>query len=188
MTDKRKDFFDALYAVATVVNASLDPRKVLNTVVENVVDAMDVKASSIRVLNRNRTQLLMGAANGLSRGYVHKGPVLVEESGIDRRALAGEPIYLKDAQTDPDFQYRNWAQEERIHSVLVVPLKNNEDRVIGVLRAYTDETRGFTLDETRFLQASANLTATALENARLHQALRSEYDILLENFYRLDDV
>ena len=62
-----------------------------------------------------------------------------------------------------------------------------EKKSIGVLRAYTEKVRQFTRDEIKFLEAVANLSAIALENARLHQALRRDYDLLVEHKYRLDD-
>ena len=128
----------------------------------------------------------MGAHYGLSDGYIRKGPVMVDESGLDKKALKGQTIWLKNAQTDRDFQYQEKAKTEGIKSVLVVPLMV-EKKAIGVLRTYTARIRKFTRDEIRFLEAVANLSAIALENARLHQALRRDYDLLVEHEYRLDD-
>jgi GAF domain-containing protein len=62
-----------------------------------------------------------------------------------------------------------------------------EERAIGVLRVYTAEERKFDEDEIKFMEAVANLSAIALENAKLHQALRKDYDLLIAHEYRLDD-
>jgi GAF domain-containing protein len=147
---------------------------------------MKVKASSIRILDSRGKKLIMGGYSGLSNGYIRKGPVLVEESGLDKKALKGETSWLRNAQTDENFQYKDRAKAEGITSVLVVPLMV-EDKAIGVLRVYTGEEREFDHDEKRFVEAVANLSAIALENARLHQALRRDYDLLVEHKYRLDD-
>jgi GAF domain-containing protein len=128
----------------------------------------------------------MGAAYGLSKGYIRKGPVLIRESGLDQKALTGQLIWIKNAQTDPDFQYGAGAKAEGIKSVIVVPLKIDKN-VVGVLRVYTDKVREFNDQETKFLEAVANLSAMALENARLHQALKTNYDLLVAHKYRLDD-
>jgi GAF domain-containing protein len=128
----------------------------------------------------------MGAQQGLSDGYIRKGPVLVEESGLDKKALGGKTIWLKNAQSDKDFQYQDKAKAEGIKSVLVVPMMA-EKKSIGVLRAYSERIRAFKPDEMKFMEALANLGAIALENARLHQALRRDYDLLVEHKYRLDD-
>ena len=183
---KEKDLFQALYEVVKEVNASLDMTTVLEEIVKSVAVSMGVKASSIRLLDSRKKSLVMGAAYGLSKGYIRKGPVLVRESGLDQKAFTGKLIWIKNAQTDPDFQYGAGAKAEGIKSVIVVPLKV-EKNVIGVLRVYTDKVREFNAQETKFLEAVANLSAMALENARLHQALKTNYDLLVAHKYRLDD-
>lgn len=186
MKDKEKNYFMALYDVARVINASLDMTVVLEEIVKSVVEAMNVKASSIRLLDSKKRTLMMGAAFGLSKGYLRKGPVLLKESGLDQKALKGDLIWIKNAQTDPDFQYGAGARTEGIKSVIVVPLKT-ENKVIGVLRVYTDRVREFNNQEIQFLEAVANLSALALEKARLHKALQTNYDLLIAHKYRLDD-
>jgi len=181
-----KEYYDALYELARVINASLEPEEVLKQIVSRVSQAMKTKASALRLLDQTGKRLLLGASQGLSKGYIRKGPILVQESGLDRQALAGQAVYLKDAQSDQAFQYRERAKEEGIRSVLVVPLMV-ENRAIGVLRVYTAEIREFDPDDVKFLEAVANLSAIALENARLHQALKRDFDLMLAHKYRLDD-
>jgi signal transduction protein with GAF and PtsI domain len=108
MKGKDIDYFVALYDVAKVINASLDPLKVLEKIVQSVVKAMDVKAGSIRLLDSRERMLVLGAASGLSKGYVRKGPILIEESGLDRKVLKGRAVWLENAQTAKDFQYGVW--------------------------------------------------------------------------------
>ena len=186
MAGNEKDYFSALYEVAKVVNASLTPSRVMEKIVSCVADTIKAKASSLRLLDSRRKKLLMGASHGLSEGYLRKGPVLVKESGLDQKALKGKTIWLKNAQTDKDFQYGEKARAEGITSVLVVPLMV-EKRAVGVLRVYSAEQRTFDKNEKKFLEAVANLSAIAVENARLHQALRQDYDLLVAHKYRLDD-
>jgi signal transduction protein with GAF and PtsI domain len=186
MAKTNKDYFKALYDVAKLINASLKPEEVLAQIVRCVAAAMEVKACSLRVLDSKRERLLMGGSWGLSEGYVRKGPILVKESGLDQHALQGKTVWLENAQTDKDFQYQGKAQAEGIRSVLVVPLMLGA-KAIGVLRVYSAEIRKFDDDEVRFLEAVANLSAIALENARMHQVLRTDFDLLVAHEYRVDD-
>ena len=186
MKAKDKEYFEALYQVAKVINASLDPGQVLEQIVQAVARTMDTKAACLRILGARRRRLLLGACWGLSEGYLRKGPVKVSESGIDQKAVKGETVYMADAQNDPNFQYGERAKEEGIRSVLVVPLRVAR-KTIGVLRVYTGERREFDEQEVRFLEAVANLSAIALDNARLHQALKKDFDLLVAHEYRLDD-
>ena len=186
MTIKEKDYFTALYEVARVINASLEPSEVLEKIACCVTEAMNVKACSIRLLDARGKRLLMGAASGLSKGYLVKGPVLVKESGIDRKALSGKTIWIRDAQSDKGFQYSTEAKKEKIRSVLVTPLLVGK-KAIGVLRVYTKEERKFDRQEIRFLEAVSNLSAIALDNARLYKSLKTNFDLLVEHKNRIDD-
>lgn len=186
MKEGNTDYFAALYEVARAINASLDPTKVLEKIVQSVVAAVGVKAGSIRLLDARKKQLVLGAAAGLSKGYIRKGPILLEESGLDRKVIKGKTIWIEDVQTDKDFQYGEKARAEGIKSVLVVPLMV-EKKGIGVLRVYSEKVRKFSEDELKFLKAAANLSAIALDNARMHAVLQTRFDLLVENKYRIDD-
>ena len=186
MRGKDVDYFVALYDVARVINASLEPFKVLEKIVQSVVKAMGVKASSIRLLDSRERLLVLGAASGLSKGYIRKGPISIEESGLDRKVLKGKTIWIENVQTAKDFQYGAKAKAEGIKSILVVPLLL-EKKAIGVLRVYSDKIRKFRDDELKFLKAVANLSAIALDKARMHETLQTRCDLMAENKYRIDD-
>jgi signal transduction protein with GAF and PtsI domain len=186
MRKKEIDYFNALYHIARVINGSLDISKTLSEIVHCVTEAMQVKACTLRILNAKKKTLLLGAFFGLSEHYVRKGPVSLKESGLDQYVISGETIWIKDAQTDDRFQYKEMARAEGIKSVLVLPIRVGK-KVIGVLRVYSDTVREFDERETRLLEAIANLSAIALDNARLRQALKTDYDLLAESKYRIDD-
>ncbi len=186
MKGKDVDYFVALYEVAKVINASLDPSKVLEKIVQCVVRAMGAKASSIRLLDSRQKLLVLGAASGLSKGYLHKGPIQITESGLDRKVLKGKTVWIENAQTDKGFQYGKEARAEGIKSVLVVPLML-EKRAIGVLRVYVDRVHKFRDEEIKFLMAVANLSAISLDKARMHETLQTRCDLMAEHKYRIDD-
>ncbi len=187
MAKKKLDYFNSIYNVAKVINGTLDVSQILSRIVRCVTETMKVKACSLRLLDTRGQRLMLGAYCGLSEEYLHKGPVLVKESGIDRKALKGGTIYLKDAQTDRNFQYRAMAKREGIKSVLVVPLQVGENS-IGVMRVYSATERTFDEQEIKFLEAVASLSAIAIDNARLYQALQRNYELVIESRYRLDDL
>ena len=186
MKEKKTDYFVALYEVAMVINASLEPSKVLDEIVQCVVSAMHIKACSIRLLDSQSKRLVLGAAHGLSKDYLQKGPIIVKDSGLDQKVLSGETTWLKNVQTDMNFQYGAKAKAEGIKSVLALPLLL-DNKAIGVLRVYSDRIHKFDDDETKFLKAVANLSAIALDNARHHKTLQTRCDLMTEHKYRIDD-
>ena len=173
------DYFRALLEVATVVNSSLEPTEVLHKITEQTAKAMNCKASTIRLLDRTGKILLASAAWGLSSGYMRKGPVEVAKSGLDGEVLAGKLIHLRDACSDGRFQY-----PEGLVSVLSAPLMVN-GKAIGILRVYSSEERDFTPDECDFMLGVANISAIAIENARMHEATRMNYELLTSYNYQV---
>jgi len=185
MSEKR-DFFEALCEALEKIVGSLDHEEVMKNVVESTVKAVGLKACNLRLLDRRRRRLIFGSSTGLSEGYIRKGPVLIEGSALDREALDGKTVYLENAQTDPRFQYPEKAKQEGIFSVLVTPLTAG-GKPVGVIRIYAGEVRRFDEAEMKFLEAMARLSGLALENARLHQTLRMDFETLVADRYRMDE-
>lgn len=178
------NYFHALLDVATAVNSSLEPADVLRKITGQTAKAMNCKASTIRLLDRTGNLLLASAAHGLSEGYMRKGPVEVSKSGMDANVLAGKLIHLRDATSDGRFQYPESAKKEGLISVLSAPLMT-DGKAIGILRVYSDKERDFTDDECAFMQGVANISAIAIANARMHSALRKNYDLLTSYNYQV---
>ena len=126
--------------------------------------------------------LLPSAAFGLSNTYMRKGPVEVKRSGMDSEVLAGKTIHLKDATADGRFQYPESAKAEGLVSVLSAPLMA-DGKAIGLIRVYSDVEREFTSDEQTFMEAVAAVSALAIENSRLHEALRNNYELMAKHAY-----
>ena len=146
-------------------------------------------ASSIRLL-RDGGLLDPVAVEGLSSGYLTKGPVELARSPIDREAIAGGPVQIANVATDPRFEYPEAAQREGIVSAVFVPLVARGEP-IGVLRAYTEHERAFTRDEVELLTALANLGALAIANARLYQVCVQDQKLTAEalwNFHLPDEL
>lgn len=181
---KKADYFQSLYEVVRVINSSLDPAIVLEKITEQVATAMNCKGCTIRLLDKNRQTLLASGSYGLSKGYLRKGPVEVAKSALDREILAGNFVYMKNVASDTRFQYPEQAKAEGICSILSAPLMV-DGKAIGVLRIYSASEREFSDDERDFLFAMANISAIAIENARLHQALKSDYELLTKYNYQV---
>ena len=96
--------------------------------------------------------------------------------------LSGKAIHLKDATSDGRFQYPESAKAEGLVSVLSAPLSVG-GKVIGLIRVYSSEEREFSADEDSFMMAVAAISAVAIENARLHDALRNNYELMAKHAY-----
>jgi signal transduction protein with GAF and PtsI domain len=168
-------YFDALYQITLRMSSSLDLDEVLSYLTEETAEAVGARASSVRLLSADGRKLEMRAVHGLSDAYLNKGPVELSRSPIDREILAGNATQLADVTSDPSFQYPGEAAREGIVSLASVPLIAH-GRPIGVLRVYTGERRTFSDSDMRFLVAVADLAALSIENARLYEGMRQNYE------------
>ena len=187
MQSQASCFFKPLYEVATVINSSLNPQVVFQRVVEQVAKAVSCKACTLRLIDRSGKNLLASASYGLSKGYLRKGQVELLKSRIDSEVLSsGKPMYIANVTCDDRFQYPEAAKTEGIVSILVAPLLVDR-KPVGVLRLYTDKERQFAQDEQDFLMAVSHIAAIAIDNARLHESLRSDFELLTQYNYQVFD-
>jgi GAF domain-containing protein len=162
----------AIWAIAEVMNATLNWQEVLSSTMRILVEELGYKGASVRLLDQERKTLVLQAAHGLSQTYLDKGGVELAHSVIDQEVVKGRAMAVHDVARAPGLQYPEAAAREGICSVLAVPLYSQE-RVTGVLRVYTGEPHDFEQDEQDFLQAVANLIARAITNVHLYEALQT---------------
>ena len=162
----KKIYMESYQNICKAISASLSLDEVLKLIVSNVVKVMSVKASLLRLLNKETNQLELAAYHGLSRSYADKGPVEYDASIDD--ALAGKSVSIYDITADKGAKYRREAEREGIRSILSIPLRF-KDEVIGVLRMYTAEPTEYSEEDLKFVTAIAEQAAIAIVNARVFE-------------------
>ena len=165
----------ALFKIAGALTSTLELQPLLKQVLESTVLEMNLKAASVRLVDKKRQKLELVAAHGLSDAYLSKGTVVLQRSLIDQRVLGGEAVIVYDVAGEEGFQYPAEAAAEGIRSVLAVPLRVKEQPV-GVMRVYSAQPRHFTQVGVNFVRSVAGLVAVAIENARLYEALQARYE------------
>ena len=162
------------------VNSTLDLRAVLNVLAKNMVQALHLKASAIRLLDVKKRTLELVASHGLSEKYLSKGPVDADKSITD--AMEGKTISIYNVAEDPRAQYPKEAKDEGIASIVSVPLRI-KGRVIGVMRLYTPEPREFSAEEVNSAEVLAETGAIAIENAKMYERIKKDYESIMRDLY-----
>jgi GAF domain-containing protein len=173
MQKKMEVYYQSLYEAAAALNSARAPAQILQSIVEKVARAVGAKGCSLMLLSADEKVLEHTAAFGLSDWYIRKGPVSADKSLHD--ALEGKVVAALHASEDERIQYREQAKKEGIATILSVPMRLH-DRIVGVVRVYTAEPRHFTEEDIHFVGAVANLGAIALENAKLYETLKKDYE------------
>lgn len=180
LIEKLRNSTKVFHDLAVGINASMDIRKIMEIMSEGVAKALEVKAVSVRLLDEEEKTLKLVASYGLSDRYLKKGPVSAEKSIAE--ALCGNPVVVKNASSDEGVQYRKEKEEEGIVSILCVPIKEWE-KVIGVMRLYTDHERDFTNDDIMLVSALAHQGGIAIQNASMLLALKEDLKDLKEDMW-----
>ena len=92
----------------------------------------------------------------------------------DRVIKERSSILVRDAQLDDAFKGRMSIVEQKVHTMMAVPLQT-KDRIIGLI--YLDSPfilREFTKDDLSLLTVMANVAAIRIENARLAEVEQAE--------------
>jgi len=176
MKASEKLYFDSFREVVKAIHSTLDIKEVLNILVSKVAQVMDLKGCAIRLLDPNKRTLELVSSHGLSEKYLLKGPVEADRSISE--AMEGKTISIYNAREDPRAQYKKEAAEEGIYSIISVPL-SIKGRVIGVMRLYTAQSRSLLEDESKFIEALAEMGAIAIENARMYERIRKDYEDIM---------
>ncbi len=84
-------------------------------------------------------------------------------------AATGEPVILHDAYADPRFD-RSQDQKTGYHtrSMLCVPIRNRQQKIVGVLQLLNKTIGTFGARDLEFLSGISDHMAIAMENATLH--------------------
>jgi sigma-B regulation protein RsbU (phosphoserine phosphatase) len=164
---QRIDELTAVYSVTMMLADARELPTVLQRTVQVVSELMETKAASIRLIDREKDELVIMAGHNLSKEYLDKGPVRLSTADIDKTALS--PIgfeYVSNMATDPRVQYPQESIREGIVSMLSVGMRY-KGRAVGVLRVYTAAEQKFSPLKIDLLKAVAAQAAAAIENTRL---------------------
>ena len=154
-----------LLLTSSIALAAEKVEDVLDAFVKGVTEAMGAKGCAVMLLSPDKKELVHRAAYGLSKEYIKKGAVHVNQSMSE--VLKGQVVAVPNAPEDTRIEYREEAKKEGITSILSLPMVLR-DEIIGEIRVYTAEQRDFSINEMYFAGVAANLAAIAMENARLY--------------------
>jgi GAF domain-containing protein len=166
--------------LASSINSSLDIREVLNNMSEKVCKALGMRGITIRLLNEERKSLELVASYGLSKDFLDKGPISPYESITE--GMKGRTIVIEDTSSDPRLQYPRETLKEGIKSMVCVPMRSRE-KVIGVMRFYSDCIRKYPRDFIIMVEALAHTGALAIQNASMYLQLKEDKQKLEEDIW-----
>lgn len=175
---QEKDNFSVLYEVTQTISSILEPRELLNKVLEIAMTHLDAERGFIILVDDQQEYRF---AVGASKNFGDDQPpsAFAASSSVVKKVLSsGESVLTFDALTDERFEAAASIMAQKILSIICVPLRVYES-VIGAI--YLDSTRSrgkFNDDTLRFLSVFGNLSAIAIDNAKRYELLKTENERL----------
>jgi len=166
--------------LANNINSSLDIKKILHILTQEIAEALNMIGVTIRLYNKKTNTFDLVASYGLSETFLNKGPV---DAGEGMQFIKnGETIAITDVETDDRIQYKKETLAEGIASMLWVPVFSGEE-AIGVMRLYSSVKRDFPEDTLMLIEALAKQGGLAIQNASLYLALQNDKKSLEEDIW-----
>jgi len=150
-----------------ILNADLNLKSILQHVVEackNLIPGVDIAA--IHFLDKRDNRLHPEAFSGAF--------VLAEEYTLNfGQGIAGRVIesnhLINVANISEDVRVESHPLKSGAHSLLVAPINNHKDVVIGTISLQSSTTGQFTGEDEKLLMLLAHQAGVAIENARLYE-------------------
>jgi signal transduction histidine kinase len=172
--------FESLSSVSRTINSTLNLDEALRAITREVCVLMRARMCSLMMLDESREWLDLRASHGAGEAYVKKPRLSVEESVLGVVVRRKKPMQVENVQTSSRYQNVELARREGLISLLSVPLLFT-GQAIGTLNVYTGKPYSFSNEEIRILGALAEMSAIAIEKARLYERVVDVEEQLRQN-------
>jgi signal transduction histidine kinase len=172
--------FQSLASVSQTINSTLNLDDALKVITREAAALMRAKLCSLKLLDESRQFLDLRASYGASEPYLSQPRLGVEESLLGIVVRRKKPIQVENVQLSTRYQSIEIARQEGLVTLLSVPLIFAGE-AIGALSVYTGQPYSFSNEEIRILSALAELSAIAIEKARLYERVVDVEEQLRQN-------
>jgi signal transduction histidine kinase len=165
-----------LVEISVTLNSTLEPRRLLQFIIQSAADLVECEAASILLLDDNSHQLSIAAATGSQPDELARAaPVPLEGSIAGTIVREDRPLIINEAAGEAQ-RYLTANGDARVaaRSIIGVPMRIRE-KVTGVLEAVNKRHGAFDEADLQTLSVIASQAAVAMNNANLVSELQSAY-------------
>jgi signal transduction histidine kinase len=174
------NLFEALASVSQAINSTLSLDDALQVITREACVLMRGRMCSLLLLDETRQWLDLRASFGAGPAYLARPRLSLEDSLLGIVVRRKKPLQVENVQTSTRYQHLEVARREGLVALLGVPLLFG-GQAIGTLSVYTGQPYSFSNEEIRILSALAELSAIAIEKARLYERLVDVEEQLRQN-------
>lgn len=157
-SQRRLSELTTIQRVAQAITSALRLEQICQTAVDQLNRAFGYQMASIYLREGDSLHLQYYI------GYNHVVPVIgIDQGASGRVARTGEPVFVRDAPSDPDFIYA----EPDIRQCIIVPLRYGDSPVLGTIAIESTGQPLLNDDDLTLLSLLADQVSVAVVNARL---------------------
>jgi signal transduction histidine kinase len=171
---------ETLASVSQTINSTLNLNEALPIITREACTLMEAKMASIMLLDESGEFLELRASYGASEAYLNKPKLALSDSFLGIVFRRKKPMQLENVQTSALYQNAALARSEGLVSLLSAPLVFG-GQAIGTLSIYSGAPRSFSNEEINILRSLAELSAIAMEKARLYERIVDVEEQLRQN-------
>ncbi|MGH7462842.1 MAG: GAF domain-containing protein, partial [Longimicrobiales bacterium] len=143
-------------------------------IMEKTSDVLEADRSTLFLLDSETNELWSKVAQGAALNEI-RFPVGAGIAGFVARS--GETVNIPDAYADPRFNTDvDRRTGYRTHTILCMPMRNREGRILGVFQVLNKRDGVFTRADEEMLDALASQAAIAVQNAMLNEELHKRIE------------
>jgi signal transduction histidine kinase len=172
--------FETLASVSRTINSTLNLDEALRAITSEACSLMSARMCSLKMLDETREWLDLRASYGAGDAYIKTPRLAVAESLLGVVVRRKKPMQVANVQVSTRYQNVEIARAEELVSLLSVPLLFAGE-AIGTLSVYTSRPYHFSNEEVSILSAMAELSAIAIEKARLYERVVDVEEQLRQN-------
>ncbi len=169
VVESRVDKLHRLIEASRIINSTLDLDKLLGLILDAAAKSIEADRGTLYLVDAIKQELWSKVLQGSNMVEIRL-PVGKGIAGYV--AQTGETINIPDAYKDarftPDIDKRTGY---RTRSVLCMPMKNKDGKIIGVFQLFNKKEGVFRDEDEQFIDAFSAHASIAIENARLAQEM-----------------
>ena len=163
------EYIQALTDISRAITSDLYIEDLLKLIVMVTAKVTGVEICSLWIINEEETppKIRLKATQSISPAYIKDRSLNLDEGVVGHVVTHKKPLILKDILNSKRFKEKEMAKKLGLVSMVGIPLKTREEKVIGVLNCFTAAPHDFSDTEVNLLRAVANQSAVAIVNTEL---------------------
>lgn len=170
------DELGVLIELSSLLVGTSDVASMVERALTSVLRVLELDAGSVvmfpedadGILSDDEHDLVLSAAQGLSREWLANPESLSQGRVFDRLALSGDVVSIEDLRADPRVRNDDQVATEGVRAFMCAGLLFR-GRPVGVIRVYSRKPRVFSELDKRLLRGIAHQAAAAVQQSRLIQ-------------------